>query len=65
MKFSTKISDYEYKYSTLSINHLEELQNDFNKLNSAGKLSDHATYRSYLNNKIFKIPDKLPQANYW
>lgn len=62
MKFSTKISDYEYKYSTLSINHLEELQNDFNKLNSAGKLSDHATYRSYLNNKIFKIPDKLPQA---
>lgn len=62
MKFSTKLSDYEYKYSTLSVDHLEELQNDFDKLNSAGKLSDHATYRGYLNNKIFKIPDKLPQA---
>ena len=62
MKFSTKLSDYEYKYSTLSVDHLKELQNDFDKLNSVGKLSDHATYRGYLKNKIFKIPDKLPQA---
>ncbi|MBY8989521.1 MAG: hypothetical protein KGD58_02105 [Candidatus Lokiarchaeota archaeon] len=62
MRFSTKVSDYEYKYSTLSVDHLEELQNDFDKLDSAGKLSDHATYRGYLKNKIFKIPNKLPQA---
>lgn len=62
MKFSTKISDYEYKYSTVSIDHLDELQNDFNKLDLAGKLSDNATYRSYLNTKHFKIPEKLPQA---
>lgn len=62
MKFSTKLSDYEYKYSTLSVDHLEELQNDFNKLDTKGKLSDNATFRSYLNTKKFKIPDKLPQA---
>ncbi|MFX1425374.1 MAG: 4Fe-4S double cluster binding domain-containing protein [Promethearchaeota archaeon] len=62
MKFSTKISDYEYKYSTLSVGYLNELQNDFDKLDSAGKLSDDATYRSYLSNKKFQIPAKLPNA---
>ncbi len=62
MKFSTKISDYEYKYSTLSIDHLNELQNDFTNLDLAGNLSDNATYRGYLKTKSFKIPEKLPQA---
>ncbi|MFX1279190.1 MAG: 4Fe-4S double cluster binding domain-containing protein [Promethearchaeota archaeon] len=62
MILSTKIDDYEYKYSTLSIDYLEDLQKDFNKLNSANKLSFHPTYRKYLNNKKFKIPDKLPKA---
>jgi len=62
MKFSTKLSDYEYKYSTLSVDHLEELQNDFNELDITGKLSDNATYRSYLKIKKFQLPEKLPQA---
>lgn len=62
MKFSTQSSSYEYKYSTLSINHLKELQNDIDKLDDEGKLSEHGTYREYLSNRKFKIPENFPQA---
>lgn len=62
MKFSTQSSSYEYKYSTLSIDHLKELQNDIDKLNDEGKLSEHETYRKYLSTKKFKIPENFPQA---
>ena len=44
MKFSTKLSDYEYKYSTLSVDHLEELQNDFNELDITGKFFSSFLY---------------------
>ncbi|MHA2006133.1 MAG: 4Fe-4S double cluster binding domain-containing protein [Promethearchaeota archaeon] len=62
MKFSNQISTYSYKYKTLSIDHLIELQNDIDKLFNTGKLSEHKTYRHYLSNKKFEVPENFPQA---
>jgi epoxyqueuosine reductase len=51
-----------YKYSTLSTIHLEELQHDIDSLRNQGKLSNHRTYRGYIENKKFKTPEKIPDA---
>ncbi|MHA2391131.1 MAG: 4Fe-4S double cluster binding domain-containing protein [Promethearchaeota archaeon] len=62
MKFSNQLGTYFYKYKTLSVDHLEDLQNDIDKLLNDGKLSDHKTYRKYLGNVSFNIPENIPQA---
>jgi len=53
---------FDYKYKTISVEHLNEMQEDIDKLYHQGKLSDNETYRSYLSNKKFKIPESLPDA---
>jgi epoxyqueuosine reductase len=55
-------ANFTYTYRTLSTVHLEELQNDINILRKQGKLSNHKTYRGYIENKKFKTPEKLPDA---
>jgi len=54
--------NFEYKYRTISVEHLGELQEDIDKLRSAGKLSDNSVYRSYIDSKKFEIPESLPNA---
>jgi epoxyqueuosine reductase len=53
-----------YKYKTISVDHLEELQEDINKLYRENKLSDNEIYRSYLKTKKFEIPETLPDAKF-
>ena len=53
---------FQYKYKTTSVKHLNELQEDIEKLYREGKLSDNETYRSYLSNKKFEIPESLPDV---
>lgn len=53
---------FKYRYKTVSIDHLDELQEDIDKLRRAGKLSDNKTYRSYIDSKKFEIPETLPNA---
>jgi len=55
-------TNFVYKYKTLSVDHLKELQEDIDKLKRENKLSDHKTYRSYLSEKKFEIPENLPNA---
>jgi epoxyqueuosine reductase len=57
--FST---DFVYKFKTLSVDHLRELQEDIDKLKREGKLSNHKIYRGYLSDKKFEIPKNLPSA---
>ena len=45
--------DFEYKYRTISVEHLGELQEDIDKLRRAGVLSDNEVYRSYIDTKKF------------
>ncbi|UCC20666.1 MAG: hypothetical protein JSV62_05085 [Promethearchaeota archaeon] len=54
--------DFKYKYRTISVEHLEELQEDINKLRREGKLSNNEVYRGYIDSKKFEIPENLPNA---
>ena len=54
--------NFTYKYKTVSIDHLKELQEDIDKLRNAGKLSDNEIYRGYIDTRGFEIPEKLPNA---
>jgi hypothetical protein len=57
--FST---DLFYKYSTLSVDHLEELQAFIDGLKHDGILSENETYRSYLKDLKFEVPEGFPEA---
>jgi len=54
--------DIIYKYSTISIDRLSQLQEDIDKLYREDKLSDNKTYRSYLEGMKFTVPENLPEA---
>ena len=56
------MKDFDYKFKTISVKHLPELQDDIDKLRSEGKLSDNEIYRSYIDSKKFKVPENLPDA---
>ncbi|MFW9951983.1 MAG: 4Fe-4S double cluster binding domain-containing protein [Candidatus Thorarchaeota archaeon] len=56
------IKGIRYHYKSVSIEHLDDLQEDFDKINRKGILSNHNIYRSYLSNKQFVIPETLPNA---
>jgi len=60
--YNGKNLDFEYKYRTISVEHLEELQEDIDKLRREGKLSNNEVYRSYIDTKKFEIPESLPNA---
>ncbi|MFX1388735.1 MAG: 4Fe-4S double cluster binding domain-containing protein [Promethearchaeota archaeon] len=60
--YKGKNIDFEYKYRTISVVHLEELQEDIDKLRRDGKLSDNKVYRSYIDSKKFEIPEDFPSA---
>lgn len=55
---------YEYAYRTLSVEHLPRLQEWIDSLNRDGRLSDQETFRSYLRNKRFALPEDFPEARY-
>ncbi|MDH5481560.1 MAG: hypothetical protein OEY22_01580 [Candidatus Bathyarchaeota archaeon] len=54
--------DFTYKYKTVSVSHLDELQQTVDKLRHEGKLSNHPTYRLYIDTKKFQIPEDFPTA---
>ncbi|UCH58050.1 MAG: hypothetical protein JSV18_03915 [Candidatus Bathyarchaeota archaeon] len=54
--------DFVYKYSTLSVDHLGELQGFIDGLKREGKLSDNETYRGYLSGLKFEVPEDFPEA---
>ncbi len=63
MSSTTPVStDFFYKYSTLSVDHLKELQAFIDGLNREGRLSDNETYRSYLKDFKFEVPEGFPEA---
>jgi len=61
MNFPT-IKGIRYHYKSVSVEHLDDLQEDFESVNRKGVLSNYDTYRNYLSNKKFVIPETLPEA---
>ncbi len=62
IEFSGTNIIFNYKYKTVSVDHLDEMQEDIDKLRREGKLSNNETYRSYIDSKKFEIPETLPNA---
>ena len=58
------MKDFDYKFKTVSVKHLPELQDDIDKLRREGKLSDNEIYRSYIDSKKFEVPENLHDAKY-
>ncbi|MFX1369632.1 MAG: hypothetical protein ACFFAY_13635, partial [Promethearchaeota archaeon] len=56
------VPDSFFKYKVLSVKHLNELQTDFNTLDSAGKISHNAVFRSYIKTMLHDIPVSFPDA---
>ncbi|MCK5628620.1 hypothetical protein KAI12_04055 [Candidatus Bathyarchaeota archaeon] len=55
-------SDFSYRYKTLSVSHLKELQEDIDRLKREGRLSNNDTYRNYVGSMKFEIPENLRDA---
>lgn len=50
--------DFEYKYRTLSVTHVQELKEWLERLRREGRFGQNKTWRGYIGNFIFE-PDKL------
>lgn len=57
-----KDNNFIYSYKTMSVNHFKDLQEDIDKLRRTGKLSRNKVFRSYIDNKKFKILEDFPEA---
>lgn len=51
-----------YKYATISVEHLDELQGFIDQLDQGKKLSSHETYREYIRNARYALPEEFPEA---
>jgi epoxyqueuosine reductase len=61
-RFSAAGSIFEYQYRTLSVNHLAELQEDIDRLDREGQLSQAETFQGYLSEMKFALPEDFPDA---
>jgi len=62
MNLGNEIPDSIYKYRVMSVKHLEELQDDFEVLDSEGKVSNNPVFRSYIENQQHQLPESFPDA---
>lgn len=51
-----------YRYRTISVEHLQEMQDYMDKLRQAGLFSDNKVFRSYVDSKGFKVPESFQEA---
>lgn len=56
--------EFTYKYKTISVKHLKELQQDINKLDRQGLLSKNERYRGYLSPDRFALPENFLDATF-
>jgi epoxyqueuosine reductase len=54
--------DINLKYKTVSVSHFPDLQEDIEKLDREGKLSNNEVFRIYIRDFKFAIPDDFPEA---
>ncbi len=63
----TRTTDVEgvsltYNYGTISIEHLDELQAFVDGLDQDGRLSEHETYREYIEHARYALPEDFEEA---
>lgn len=52
----------QLKYKTVPVSRLAQLKEDFERVKNSGQISDHPTYRKYIDSANFTLPEKLPGA---
>ena len=62
MDLGNEIPDSIYKYRVMSIKHLGELQDDFEVLDSEGKISSNPVFRSYIQKQQHNLPESFSEA---
>jgi len=62
LKINKTTPNIEYKYRTFSVDHIGEVKEWFDKLKSENKISDNKTFRSYIDNFVFKPEEVMPGA---
>jgi epoxyqueuosine reductase len=58
------LPDSIYKYSVMSVTHLQELQDDFENIDAEGRVSNNPVFRSYIQEQQHHLPESLPNANF-
>lgn len=58
------LSDSDFQYRTISVDHLQDMQDYMDKLRSDGFFSDNKVFRRYVDTKSFKLPDNFQDAKY-
>jgi epoxyqueuosine reductase len=56
------LPDSIYKYRVMTTKHLQELQDDFDIIDTEGSVSNNSVFRSYIEKQKHQIPDSLPDA---
>lgn len=55
---------FQFKYRTVSVSHIPEMETFMNGLKDSGKLSNNPTYRKYLGGMKFHVPPSFPEAKF-
>lgn len=53
-----------FKCKTMSVDHLNDLQQNIDKIKRSGKISKHPVFKSYIKDKKFKLPENFPEAKF-
>ncbi len=56
------IPQLKYKYKTMSVKHLSELQKDMDKVLTSGKVSNNELFQSYIKERKFQLREDFPEA---
>jgi epoxyqueuosine reductase len=54
--------DVTYNCATVSVKHFDELQQFIDRLSEDGRISDHETFRGYIRNARYALPEDFPEA---
>ncbi|RDE15483.1 MAG: hypothetical protein C4K48_03940 [Candidatus Thorarchaeota archaeon] len=56
------LQDDAFQYRTVSVEHLQDMQDYMDALRRKGLFSTNSVFRSYVDNKSFKVPQDFPDA---
>jgi len=56
------LHDDVFDYRVLSVNRLPQLRSDIEELKASGKLSSNETFLSYIENKVYELPENFSDA---
>jgi epoxyqueuosine reductase len=57
-----KYKELNYRFKTVSINHLEELKSYISALDKKGALSQNEVFRYYISSLSYNVPEEIPNA---